>query len=109
LAYFPANNMEDPPVYEVNDPIDREDPALDTLVPDDPNRPYDVREIINRVVDVGAFMEVHAHYATNIVVGYATLGDDRSASSPTRPFQGRHIGYRCEHQGRALRPLLRLF
>lgn len=74
LAYFPANNMEDAPVYEVNDPIEREDPALDTLVPEDPNKPYDVREIISRVVDVGSFMEVHTNYATNIVVGYATLG-----------------------------------
>jgi len=74
LAYFPSNNMDDPPTYEVADPIEREDESLDTLVPANPNQPYDVREIITRVMDVDSFMEAHAAYAPNLVVGYATLG-----------------------------------
>ena len=74
LSYFPSNNTEDAPVYEVADPPEREDPALDTLVPENPNQPYDVREVINRVFDVNSFMEVHANFAANICVGYATLG-----------------------------------
>ncbi|MDP8222009.1 MAG: acyl-CoA carboxylase subunit beta [Candidatus Lernaella stagnicola] len=74
LSYFPSNNTDDPPIYDVNDPVDREDPELDTLVPENPNQPYDVRDVIHRVVDVQSFMEVHANFAPNIVVGYATFG-----------------------------------
>jgi propionyl-CoA carboxylase beta chain len=74
LGYFPSNNMADPPQYTVDDPPDREDPALDALVPDNPNQPYDVHDIIARVFDGDSFLEVHAAYAPNLVVGYATLG-----------------------------------
>lgn len=74
LAYFPANNMEDSPTYQVDDPLDREDPALDTAVPASPNQPYNLLDIIQRVFDVNSFMEVHANYAQNLTVGYATLG-----------------------------------
>ena len=74
LSYFPSNNTENSPAYAVEDPPDREDAALDTLVPANPNQPYDVVELINRVVDTGSFLEAHAHYAMNLVVGYATLG-----------------------------------
>lgn len=74
LSYFPSNNMDDSPVYPVNDPVGREEPELDTLIPENPNQPYDVHEVIERVVDRGSFMETHDHYAQNLVVGYATLG-----------------------------------
>jgi len=74
LAYFPSNNMEDSPSYDVEDPTDREDPELETLVPANPNQPYDVHEVIARVVDQGSFMETHGGYAQNLTVGYATLG-----------------------------------
>lgn len=74
LGYFPSNNTEDAPVYQTADPPDRESPELETLVPANPNLPYDVHEIIARVVDGGTFVEVHAAYAGNLVVGYATLG-----------------------------------
>ncbi len=74
LGYLPQNNMEDPPYLETGDDPLREDPALDTLVPTDPSKPYDVRDVIRRVVDNGEFFEIHETYAANIVVGFARLG-----------------------------------
>jgi propionyl-CoA carboxylase beta chain len=71
LSYLPSNNLEDPPVLASEDPADREDVALDELVPVDPNRPYDIKAIIETVVDDGKFLEVHADYARNLVVGFA--------------------------------------
>jgi propionyl-CoA carboxylase beta chain len=74
LSYLPSNNLDDPPVVETSDPVDREDDALDRLVPASPNQPYDMLDLIQAVVDDGAFLEVHRHYAKNIVVGFARLG-----------------------------------
>ncbi len=74
LSFLPQNNSEDPPVRASADPTDREVPALDTLVPLDSNRPYDVREIIRAVVDDGDLCEMHEAYARNIVVGFARIG-----------------------------------
>ncbi len=73
LSYLPLNNLEDPPSIEPTDDPLREDPDLDSLVPDNPNKPYDMKEVITRVVDHGRFLEVHAEYARNIVVGFARL------------------------------------
>jgi acetyl-CoA carboxylase carboxyltransferase component len=77
LAYLPLNNMEDPPRLPCDDDPARADEALDTLVPENPNKPYDVRDVITRVVDRDSFLEVHADFAGNIVVGFARL-DGRS-------------------------------
>jgi len=74
LSYMPQNNMEDPPFVPTADPADRMDLELDAIVPDNPNKPYDMKEIIHRVVDDGEFVEVHEHWAQNIVVGFARLG-----------------------------------
>jgi acetyl-CoA carboxylase carboxyltransferase component len=74
LAYIPQNNMEDPPSVDTGDDPDREDPELDTLVPAEPDKPYDMRDVIRRVVDRETFLEIHEHYAPNIVVGFARLG-----------------------------------
>ncbi len=74
LSYLPQNNMEDPPFVPTDDPADRMDEALDTLVPDNPNKPYDMLDVIRRVVDDGDFFEVQAHWAQNIIVGFARLG-----------------------------------
>jgi len=74
LAFLPQNNQEDPPKVESHDPPDRRDEALDTLVPLEPDKPYDIKDIIHRVVDDGYFLEVHEHFAKNIVVGFARLG-----------------------------------
>jgi propionyl-CoA carboxylase beta chain len=74
LAYLPSNNVDDPPRRESADPADREDEALDRLVPDSPNQPYDMLDLIHAIADDGAFLEVHRHYARNIIVGLARLG-----------------------------------
>jgi propionyl-CoA carboxylase beta chain len=73
LGFLPANNLEDPPLTSTSDPTDRADPELRHLVPDAPNRPYDMREVIRRIVDDGEFMEVHQSFAPNVVVGLGRL------------------------------------
>jgi acetyl-CoA carboxylase carboxyltransferase component len=74
LSYLPQNNAEDPPYVPTEDPPDRTDEALNTIVPENPNKPYDMKRIIRMVTDDGEFLEVHQHYAQNLVVGFARLG-----------------------------------
>ena len=74
LSFIPQNNLEDPPFVPTEDPRDRKDPALRTLVPDNPNKPYDIKELVKLVVDDANFLEVAPLYAKNIVVGFARLG-----------------------------------
>lgn len=74
LSYLPQNNMEDPPFTASSDDPLRMDERLDTLVPDNPNKPYDIKEAIRPVVDNADFFEIHENYAANIVVGFARLG-----------------------------------
>jgi propionyl-CoA carboxylase beta chain len=74
LSFLPQNNLDSPPYAPPSDPVDREDVSLDSLVPDSPNKPYDIKAVIERVVDDGNFLEVHAHFAENIVCGFARLG-----------------------------------
>jgi len=73
MGFLPANNLEDPPRRASSDPVDRADASLDRLVPEDPMRPYDIKDAIHSIVDDGDFFEVHEHYAKNIVVGFARL------------------------------------
>jgi propionyl-CoA carboxylase beta chain len=77
FSYLPQNNRDDAPVRTCTDPIDRVDPSLDTVVPAESNLPYDIKDIIHRVVDDGEFFEIHEHWARNIVVGFARM-DGRS-------------------------------
>jgi propionyl-CoA carboxylase beta chain len=74
LSYLPSNNLDDPPRRATTDPVDREDDALDHLIPSQPNQPYDMHDLIRLVVDDGAFLEVHRLYAQNIIVGFGRLG-----------------------------------
>jgi len=74
LSYIPQNNLEDPPFVPTVDPEDRMDEELKTIIPDSPMRPYDMKQVIRRVVDDGQFLEVHEHWAQNIIVGFARLG-----------------------------------
>src|SRR5689334_4342958 len=77
VSYIPQNNRDDTPARPTSDPIDRADAALDSIVPQESNLPYDIKDIIHRVVDDGEFFEIHEHYAKNIVVGFARM-DGRS-------------------------------
>jgi propionyl-CoA carboxylase beta chain len=74
LSFLPQNNLESPPYAAPSDPVEREDAELDTVVPDNPNKPYDIRQVVQRVVDDGEFLEVHERYAENLVCGFARLG-----------------------------------
>lgn len=77
LSYLPQNNLDDPPVVKTGDDPERMDRELASIVPSDRDRPYDMKEIIQRVIDIGTFLEVHTQWAPNIVVGFGRL-DGRS-------------------------------
>jgi propionyl-CoA carboxylase beta chain len=74
LSYIPQNNLEDPPRVACDDPPDRMEPALRTLVPDEPTRPYDMKDLLRLVVDGGSFFEVAPLHAKNLVIGFARFG-----------------------------------
>jgi propionyl-CoA carboxylase beta chain len=74
MSFIPSNNLDDPPEIETADPVERVNESLNSLVPDNPNKPYDIKDVITGVVDDSDFFEVHADYAMNIVVGFARLG-----------------------------------
>jgi acetyl-CoA carboxylase carboxyltransferase component len=74
LSYLPQNNMEDPPFVDTGDDSLRRDEELDHIIPDDPSKPYDIKDVILHVMDNGEFFEIHKEYAMNIVVGFARLG-----------------------------------
>lgn len=71
LSYMPQNNLEEPPVLQCDDPIDRLDDALNEIIPESANKPYDIKDVIHSIVDYKEFVEVHRHYAPNIIVGFA--------------------------------------
>ena len=73
MSFLPSNNLEDPPRRATSDPPTRRDEALNTLVPPDPQKPYDIKDAIHSIADEGYFFEVHEHYAKNLVVGFARL------------------------------------
>ena len=73
LSFLPQNNLEPPPYFEPTDAVDREDAHLDRIVPDHPSKPYDMRDVIHRVVDDGDFLEVHELWAENVICGFARL------------------------------------
>jgi propionyl-CoA carboxylase beta chain len=77
LSYLPSNNLEEAPLIESSDPWDREDAALDALVPEEPDKPYDIKDLVTAIVDDGMLVEVHELFAQNLVVGFARL-DGRS-------------------------------
>jgi propionyl-CoA carboxylase beta chain len=73
LGYLPGNNLDDPPRRETADPIDREEDSLDRLVPESATQPYDMLDLVHAIADEGVFLEVHRHFARNIIVGFARL------------------------------------
>ena len=74
MSFLPSNNMEEPPVKTGTDPEDRVDVSLNEVVPVDPNKPYDIKDIIHKIIDDEHFLEVQPHYAANIVIGFARMG-----------------------------------
>ena len=86
LSYLPQNNMEDPPPLPTTDDPLRTESALDSIVPENPNQPYDIKNVIELIVDDGHFFEVHEEYAGNIVVGYARLGGNAVGIVANQPM-----------------------
>ena len=74
VSFIPPNNMTDPPLVKTDDPLDRREERLNSIIPDSPTKPYDIKDVIKLIVDGGEFFEVHEHYAQNLVVGFAHLG-----------------------------------
>ncbi len=74
ISFIPSNNMEEPPSKICTDPENRVDPSLNQVVPVDPNKPYDMKDIIHKIIDDEHFLEVQPHYAANIVIGFARMG-----------------------------------
>ena len=109
LSFLPSNNQEDPPFKPTQDPPTRDVPELDTMIPLEPSRPYDVKDVVRAVVDDGYLFEVAEAYAQNIVVGFARVGG-RAVGVVAEPADGARG--RARHplvdEGRAVRPLLRL-
>ena len=71
LSYIPQNNLEEPPYIDCTDPIDRLEDSLNDIIPDNPNKPYDMYEVIGAIIDNGEFLEVQKDYAKNIIIGFA--------------------------------------
>src|SRR5690606_23738708 len=86
LSYLPQNNMEDAPSLASSDDLLREDEWLNNAIPDNPNKPYDMKEIIEKIVDDGHFFEVHEDFAANIVVGFARLGGNAIGVVANQPM-----------------------
>lgn len=106
--YLPLNNKDKPPVRPSGDPALRLDPSLDTLVPDNPNKPYDMKELITKVVDDGDFFELQPDYAANIVIGMARMEGQTVGIVANNPLVlAGCLDIKKLDQGRALRALLR--
>jgi propionyl-CoA carboxylase beta chain len=76
MRFLPQNNLDGAPAVSTRDPVDRQDPALDSLIPEESNKPYDATDLIRRIVDDGYFLEVADHFAKNIVIGFARLAGE---------------------------------
>ena len=113
LGFLPSNNLDSAPSVETPDSPEREDEALDRLVPSSPNQPYDMLDLIHAIADDGRFLEVHAHFARNVIVGFARLGGRsvrallRRVQHPAHHVRGRagiparhRAGIRRHHQAR---------
>ena len=108
MRFLPQNNTEPPPFLETDDPPDRRDEKLLEIVPDNPNHPYDMHEVIRCIVDDGEFLEVHAGFAGNILTGFARLGGHSGGNHRQPTFRsGRGSGHRLLRQGGSVRPVLR--
>ena len=108
LSFLPQDNLDPPPFVQPSDPLDREEAELDRLIPDDPNKPYDMHDVVRRVVDDGDFLEVHERWAENIVCGFARLGGQPVGVVGNQPRSlGRGARHRLVGEGGPVRSDLR--
>ena len=110
IDFLPSNNADGVPEWPSFDDIERVEMSLDTLIPDNPNKPYDIKELILKVVDEGDFFEIAETFARNIVTGFGRIAGRTVGFVANQPMVlGRRARQRCLAQGGALRPLLRRF
>src|SRR2546422_6932486 len=95
VAFIPSNNLDDPPIRPTADPADRRDEELLDVVPDEPTKPYDMHDVIRRVVDDGEFLEVHRDFAGNLLVGFARLGGRPVGVVANQRSEERRVGKEC--------------
>ena len=108
LAHLPQNNLGEPPRIASHDPVDRRDPELDHVVPDDSQKPYNMHDVIRHVVDDGDFFEIQPGWAPNILIGFARLvGRSVGIVAQQPAVRTKRAGHRRVDQGRALRADLR--
>ena len=108
MSFLPQNNLEIPPQMETGDDPDRQDAELDSIVPDNPNKPYDMRDVVHLLVDNGEFFEVQEHFARNIIIGFSRLNGRPIGVVGNQPRAARRRArHRRLREGRALRALLR--
>lgn len=86
LSYLPSNNLDDAPFKQTKDPADRTEESLNSLIPEEPNKPYDIKKIISSVVDDGGFLEVHEHFAKNIVIGFGRFNGRTAGIVANQPM-----------------------
>ena len=109
VDFLPSNNREKAPVRPTHDPADRDDASLDTLVPDNPNKPYDIKELILKVVDEGDFFELSPEWAGNIVIGFGRMDGRTVGFVANQPMVlAGCLDIDSARKARALRALLRL-
>ena len=108
VGFIPSNNLDDPPRRATSDPADRADAALDTIIPDESNQPYDMVDVIAHVVDDGYLFQVHEHFARNLVVGFARMNGRPVGIVANQPaVLAGVLDIDASRQGRAVRALLR--
>jgi propionyl-CoA carboxylase beta chain len=86
LSFLPSNNVDDPPRFETDDPVDRRDARIADVVPLNPSKPYDIKDILSLVTDEGAFFEVHEHFARNLVIGFSRLDGETVGIVANQPM-----------------------
>ena len=106
LSYIPQNNLETAPLKETADPVNRLEDSLNSIIPDNPNKAYDMYGVIGAIVDDGQFFEIHKDFAKNIIVGFARFNGRSVGIVANQP---KVAGHQCQPQGRPLRALLRRF
>jgi acetyl-CoA carboxylase carboxyltransferase component len=109
VSYLPSNNLEQPPRKPMGDDPERREDSLDTIIPEDPMKPYDMKEVIRKVVDKGELFEVQEQFARNIITAFARMDGAPWASWPTSPWPWRNAGRQLLAEGSPLRALLRSF
>ena len=108
LSYLPSNNKEEAPFENSGDPADRCEEKLNTLIPDSPSRPYDMKQVLKLVMDKGVFFEIQPKFAPNILVGFRPPGWAQCGYRSESAFHdGRMPGYQCVDQGSTVCPFLR--